>query len=81
VGLTNSVTRVTNFVAENVSAELLMWCLSYNLLKMYRHDGPFLMGRTVPSDRAWKVMSAITCQEPANAYLLFVMAIELNGFE
>ena len=26
-------------------------------------------------------MSAITCQEPANAYLLFVMAIELNGFE
>jgi hypothetical protein len=36
------------------------------------------MGLTVPSDRAWKVMFAITCQEPANAYLFFVKAIELN---
>jgi len=26
---------------ENVSAEWQMWCLSHNLLKMYRHGGPF----------------------------------------
>jgi transposase len=26
---------------ENVSAEWQMWCLSHNLLKLYRHGGPF----------------------------------------
>jgi transposase len=26
---------------ENVSSEWQMWCLSHNLLKMYRHGGPF----------------------------------------
>jgi len=26
---------------DNVSAEWQMWCLSHNLLKMYRHGGPF----------------------------------------
>jgi len=26
---------------ENVSAEWQIWCLSHNLLKFYRHDGPF----------------------------------------
>jgi transposase len=28
---------------QNVSAECQMWCLSHNLLKLYRHGGPFLM--------------------------------------